>query len=58
MSSFTISLDEKLTRKGEILRDEKYPTSTFEQAMKQFLRDTLDAAVPDSRITKTTEEKL
>jgi hypothetical protein len=51
MGSFTLSLDKKYTMKAETIRNERYPNLTVDDAIKEFLRASLDAAVPDAPVT-------
>ena len=50
MGSFTLSLDKTYSRKAEILRDKCYPTMTVDDAVKEFVKDSLNAKVSDEDV--------
>ena len=50
MGSITVSLDKTYTRKVDILRGKAYPDLSFDDAVKQIIKDTLDRKVPDSEL--------
>jgi len=52
LGTFSVSLDENYSRKAEKMRDKTYPDLSVEQAIKSFLRDSLDKAIPDGKVTK------
>lgn len=51
MGTVTLSLDKSYTKKAEIIRDKKYPHLTVDNAVKEFVKDCLNAQVPDKDIS-------
>jgi hypothetical protein len=47
MGTITLSLNQTLERKAEILRDRCYPNLTVGDAVKEFFKDSLNAKVPE-----------
>lgn len=47
MGTITLSLDKNYTRKAERLRDKCYPNMSVDDAVKEFVKDSLNAKVSD-----------
>lgn len=52
MGTTSISLDKVYTRKMEIVRDKCYPKLTVDDALKEFVKDSLNAKVSDEQVMK------
>ena len=47
MGTVTISFDKDYMRKAEIIRNRFYPTLVVEDAIKEFIKDSINAKVSD-----------
>lgn len=47
MGSTSVSLDKTLTKKMEIIRNRCYPTMNVDDALKEFMRDSINAKISD-----------
>lgn len=47
MGTITISLDKSYMRKMEIIRNKCYPGMLVDEAVKEFVKDTINAKVSD-----------
>jgi hypothetical protein len=50
MGTITLSLDKVYTKKAEIIRDKNYPNLTVDNAVKEFVKDCLNAKVTNEEI--------
>jgi hypothetical protein len=47
MGTITISLDKDYMRKAEIIRNKCYPALLVDEAVKEFIKDSINAKVSD-----------
>ena len=52
MGTITISLDKDYMRKAEIIRNKCYPTFLVDEAIKEFIKDSINAKVSDEEAMK------
>lgn len=50
MGTITISLDKSYMRKMEIIRNRCYPSMLVDEAVKEFVKDTINAKVSDEEM--------